>query len=273
MYTIFGSLKPLFIPGLILSIFLLLTYCDDQITDPGDDEPSDPGAGNGETNGEISFHRDGPGDSARDFLTDNDFSDLYIEVQYMEGYEPDADLEEKLEDFLSEYIHKDQITIDVTSISSQGRESYTSEEVRDLEEEYRTAYNDEDDDVLNAYLLLLDGEFENRDVLGIAYWNTSIALFQKRIEDISGGLRGPSQDVVERTVAKHELGHILGLVDNGTPMQNDHKDEGRGAHCDDDECLMYYAMTRDFLSDFLIGGSVPDFDEFCQEDLEANGGR
>lgn len=93
------------------------------------------------------------------------------------------------------------------------------------------------------------------------------------MEAISGGIGEPSQSVVEQTVTKHEVGHLLGLVDNGTPMQNDHKDEDWGAHCDIDECLMYYAITRDFLGDFLLGGSVPEFDEFCIEDLQANGGR
>ena len=186
----------------------------------------------------------------------------------MEGYEPESEaLDDALSDFLHERLHKDEITISFEAISAGNQDVYTSSDVRDLEEDHRNRYNEEDRDELNAYLLFLDGEYENSSVLGIAYWNTSMAIFQETVEDISGGIGEPSQDVVERTITKHEIGHLLGLVDNGTPMQTDHKDEGRGAHCDDDECLMYYAMTRDFLGDFLLGGSVPEFDEFCIEDL------
>lgn len=258
--------KALFICAIIILFFFF--GCDDQVTDTGEEN----GGPNGGNEDGISFHRQAPGESARDFLTDENFSTMHIQVQYMEGYEPETGaLEDRWKAFLSETLHKSGIDIEFESIPAQGQQVYTSDEVRDLEREHRTRYNE--DDTLSAYFLFLDGEYENSNVLGIAYWNTSAAIFQQRVEDISGGLGEPGKEVVERIISKHEIGHLLGLVDNGTPMQTDHHDEGRGAHCDDDECLMYYAMTRDFLGDFLLGGSVPEFDELCIEDLQANGGR
>lgn len=59
-------------------------------------------------------------------------------------------------------------------------------------------------------------------------------------------------------------------------MQTDHKDEENGNHCDNESCLMYYAMERpDLISQFLDldGEDVPGLDTNCIADLQANGGK
>lgn len=175
MFNSSDFLKPVYVPGFVISICLLLTFCDDQVTDPGDD-PADPD--NGNDNAVIPFHRDAPGQSATAFLSDEDFSSLHLEIQYMEGHEPQTEsLEDALLDFLSDRLHKDEITISFEAVPAGNQEVYTSADVRELEEEHRSHYNEEEGTELNAYLLFLDGEYENSSVLGIAYWNTSMAIF------------------------------------------------------------------------------------------------
>ena len=120
---------------------------------------------------------------------------------------------------------------------------------------------------------MLDGEFENPNVLGFAYFNTSMALLGGTIENNSDGFNQPSKETVESAVLQHEFGHILGLVDNGTPAIQDHKDEANGAHCDEESCLMYYAVqTTNFMNN-LTGGNIPELDAQCIQDLQANGGK
>lgn len=218
-------------------------------------------------------HYQNPGIWADKFLGDEEFDRLVVQIQYMEGFAPTENSVNRLEAFLEERLNKPSgIVINTEEIPAAGQETYTANEIRDLEKEHRTEYSS--GNTLAAYYIFVDGEFSDANVLGIAYYNTSMAIFQKRVQDVSGsGPTRPSREVVETVVLKHEMGHIIGLVDNGSPMQEDHKDEGRGAHCDNDSCLMYFAVnTADFINN-LIGNNVPELDENCIADLQANGGK
>jgi hypothetical protein len=92
------------------------------------------------------------------------------------------------------------------------------------------------------YVVFLSGYFANdqgpqQGVLGVAVEDT-IAVFKDVIRTSSvvpNVLR-----FVEQTVLTHELGHAIGLVDNGVPMLSDHKDEVNGAHCTNPDCVMYW---------------------------------
>lgn len=227
-----------------------------------------------DTDEEFDFnHKRGPGASSADFLNDDPFDELIVEVDYMKGHEPDSEALDNLQSFLEERLNKTTVTIlQPTEIEASGKESYTSGEVRDLEDEHRTEYSEEG--TLAAYFIFLDGEYSTENVLGIAYYNTSMALFGETIRRISGGIGQPSRRMIETTVLRHEIGHLLGLVDNGTEMQEDHKDEGHGSHCNNDSCLMYYAVeTTNFFVNLTEGGEVPELDELCITDLQAAGGK
>ncbi|MCC5940110.1 MAG: hypothetical protein JJU37_01095 [Balneolaceae bacterium] len=249
-----------------LLITLLFLSCGDQsVTDPDPPENGD--------DPEFSFdHQRGAGSSATAFLTDDDFSELIVEVQYMNGYRPENSALENLERFLEERLNKSAITImEPQEISSGGESSYSASDVRDIEEENRTAWSEEGR--LAAYILILDAEFDQENVLGIAHFNTSMALFGETVDRVSGGIGQPSRSVVETTILLHEAGHLFGLVNNGIEMQEPHHDEENGAHCDVDSCLMYFAVnTTDFIAN-VFGGSVPELDDFCIADLQAAGGR
>jgi predicted Zn-dependent protease len=239
---------------------LMFTYCDTSEVS-GPDDPF------------IFSHTQNPGTSALELLRDDDFPDMIVEVQYMEGYEPTPEALSNLESFLSERLHKNSITIlQPEQIPAGGQESYTATEVRELEEMNRSEYSEEG--VLATYFIILDGEFSDANVLGIAHYNTSMALFGPRIQDVSSGVGSPSRVTVETIVMQHEFGHIMGLVNNGVEMQEHHQDEENGKHCDDNECLMYFAMNNaDFLSNIFEGGNIPELDELCIADLQAAGGK
>ena len=76
---------------------------------------------------------------------------------------------------------------------------------------------------------------------------------------------------LESAVLMHEFGHVLGLVNNGTPMTQNH--EGESGHCDNEDCLMFYAAETGDMLAILGGGSIPTLDEQCLDDLQANGGK
>lgn len=227
-----------------------------------------------DTETEFNYeHEKNPGSSAVDFLSDEQFTGLVVEIDYMEGHAPTEQALDNLQTFLQERLNKTSITIlDPTEIPPGGQQSYTANEVRGLEKEHRNEYSDEN--ALAAYFIFLDGEYDTSNVLGIAYYNTSMALFGETIRSVSGGVGQPSRRMIETTVMQHEVGHLLGLVDNGIEMQDEHKDHGNGSHCDNDSCLMYYAVqTTNFFVNLTEGGRVPELDEFCIADLQAAGGK
>jgi hypothetical protein len=229
-----------------LGCALLLVGCSDTSspTSPEDptDDPTDPG-GNGSS---VQFDSEAPpGDSARSFLSDQRFTVLRLEVDYMKGYEPTADALDSLRTTLKTHLNKSSIQISTpTQIPAENGGPYSTDQVRGLEDEHRDHYTRAESDTLHAYFLILDGKYSDENVVGIAYYNTSMAFFGETIDEISGGLNQPSQRKVEATVFRHEFGHNLGLVNNGIPPQEDHHDAEHGAHCTNDQCVMYYPTFR-----------------------------
>jgi hypothetical protein len=76
---------------------------------------------------------------------------------------------------------------------------------------------------------------------------------------------------VEQSTLIHEMGHALGLVNNGLPMINPHQDSAHGAHCSNPNCVMYYAneglsSMRNFAQNAATNFSVVMFDQQCLDD-------
>lgn len=217
----------------------------------------------------------GPSVSSNSFLSDQDYTKLRIEIQSVPNHEPTAQTLNNLVSFLKDRLKKPGgIEIVQTSISSPGKTTLDLDQIRTIEKESRTLFSS--GNTLTAYILFLDAEYAQNNgsskVLGIAYGSSSMVLFEKTIEDNSGGLAQPSQTVLETVVAEHEFGHVMGLVNNGTPMLSAHQDKPHGAHCDNSSCLMYWSVeTTDILGN-LLGGKIPSLDQNCINDLRVNGG-
>lgn len=243
----------------ILSLTFVVYSCSDSGTGPEVDPTQ-------EFNSKAA-----PGDSAKSFLEGDQYSNLQIEIDYMEGYEPTSEGINSLRAFLEDRLNKSNIIISTTQIEARNAGPYSNDAIATIEEEERDNYTQAGSSTLHAYFLIVDGEYSQSNVLGIAYWNTSMAFFGQTIDDISGTPpAAPSEQQVEGTVFRHEMGHNMGLVGNGTPTQSDHKTDG-SAHCTTDGCLMVPAVeTGDIFQNF--SGEVPELDQLCIEDLQANGG-
>lgn len=218
-------------------------------------------------------HKQATGSSGFDFLSSENFSRLVIEVDYVEGFQPTQSALDNLKSFLEARLNKPggvTILLD-ESIVSPGKDSFTPQQIADLEDEYRDTFTE--GTTIAAYFLVLDGAYEQQNVLGVAYYNTSMALFEEVIRNHSGGVGQPSTSTVESAVLQHEFGHILGLVNNGTDMVQNHEDPDHSKHCNEESCLMYYAIQTTDLMGNLTGGNIPDLDSQCLQDLKANGGK
>ena len=247
------------------SLALLFVSCSDTVTDP-EDESDNPNQQ--EFNSETA-----PGNSAQAFLQSDQYTDIEVEIDYMPNHEPTQEGLDSLRLFLEQRLNKQNITLGPSNeISAESQSSYTADDIRAIESEYRDNYTEAGTSTLHVYFLMVDGEFEQSNVLGIAYYNTSVAFFGQTIEEVSSGIGAPSEQKIEGTVFRHEFGHNMGLVGNGSPTQSDHKTDD-SAHCTSDGCLMQRAVETGNFFENTFGGDIPDLDNLCIEDLQANGGK
>lgn len=260
-------LKKILTVLVITSLAFLAYSCSDNASGPD----------NGSEDPEPYSHDENPGLAAHDILSDDNYSELVVEIDYMPGYAPNDDALENLEEFLEQHTHKSVTILEPEEIESGEQDSYTANEIRELEEEHRDEFTeDSESETLATYMIIVDGEFEQENVLGIAYYNTSNAFFGEAYEQASGGTGQPSRQQTETTSFQHEFGHLFGLVNidgSGTDMEQDHQDEDNGHHCDNEECLMYYAMEDTDVFDNFFGSEPPELDDNCVADIQANGGR
>jgi predicted Zn-dependent protease len=218
------------------------------------------------------LHNRSVGASANELLASTTYKSVKIEIQYMTGYAPDAAAVDNLQAMLGNLLNKPSgISVVTKELTPSSNTVLTINQVSDIEKNNRAIFTTGDQIAL--YILYTNGNYTDANVLGAAYKNTSVVIFGKNIHDNSGGFGQASRTKLESTVLEHELGHLSGLVDLGSTMQTNHKDAAHGNHCNNSNCLMYYASeTKDILG-FLITGSIPSFDANCLADLHANGGK
>ncbi len=223
-------------------------------------------------NAPDQLHNRPVGASANELLSSNKYTSLKIEVQYMPGFAPDAAALNHMQSVLTGLLYKPAgITIVTKEIPAATSTTLTVNDILAIERNNRTAFTNGTE--LAVYILYTNGNYTENNVLGVAYRNTSAALFGKKINDNSGGVGQASRTKLVATVAEHEMGHLLGLVDLGSAMQSNHKDPANGSHCNNNNCLMYYASETSDMFGFLITGNIPSFDANCRADMTANGGK
>ena len=210
------------------------------------------------------------GQSAKDLLTASPYTTLNIQVQYMAGYSLDTAVISNVTTYLASLCNKPGgISITQTQIPATG-DTLNLYKVAVLEKQYRTAYTA--GNTISLYVLVTDGYDTSLSVLGFAYRNTSICIFGKDIFANSGAVGQVSRVSLESTVLEHELGHLMGLVNLGTPMLTPHQDVANGNHCTNSKCLMYWAVETHGAFRTIIN-KIPVLDTNCLEDIRAFGGK
>ncbi|WP_051360141.1 hypothetical protein [Adhaeribacter aquaticus] len=216
------------------------------------------------------------GESARDLLSAEKFTKVIVEIQSAQGFEPTSQAVTNLKNFMEQRLNKPGgIILKQSSIPAPGKTSYTAADIAAIEDRNRKEFTRPD--TMAIYFFFADSKYaedkDNAKVLGVAYRNTSMALFERTIRDLSGGITQPERSKLETVVWQHELAHILGLVNAGTAMVTNHQDAPHGRHCTNSNCLMHYTVETGNVVQNLFGGNMPQLDANCLNDLRANGGK
>ncbi|MCB9194861.1 MAG: peptidase [Flavobacteriales bacterium] len=210
------------------------------------------------------------------FLSAEKYTKLTIEVISIEGHEPNNEAINNLKSFLKDRLNKpDGIDFKYTTITSPNNHTFSVSDLQEIEKSNRTQFAK--NGTLTAYVFYADQgsseDTDSRQVLGLAYGSTSICIFKQTVNDNSGGIGQVSEATLETAVLMHEFGHILGLVNNGTPMTQNHEDPNRAHHCDNQNCLMYFESSTTDMLGIIGNGEIPTLDSQCIKDLQANGGK
>jgi hypothetical protein len=159
---------------------------------------------------------------------------------------------------------------DMYAMTSQNQAGWSASELRQLADVYRPRASSADTGVF--WIAFVNGYFEREGAQDSAViGNTgTIAIFKDVIE------RAAATDAVRRFIEQstlvHEMGHALGLVNNGVPMTTTHEDSAHARHCSDSDCIMYWANEgladlSQFVQRYLLSGQAVLFCDACRDDV------
>ncbi len=218
------------------------------------------------------------GVSAKDILSDEKYTDIIFDIVAIRGFRPTQEAMDEFTNFITSRTFKQNITYKYTEIASSNKENYTLDDVVQIEKEQRTLYNTKDQVAIFIFFPDAPSDEDSGDsfTLGAAFRNTSLVIYESTIRKLSATSSTITDAMIESSTLQHELGHILGLVNLGTPMVNDHEDTENKNHCNIDQCLMEATIefsAKRLMTKLAKTGQTPDLDANCLADLRANGGR
>ncbi len=131
------------------------------------------------------------------------------------------------------------------------------------------------------YVVFVSGLFTDdvgpkAGVLGVSLGNTGVIAMFKDVIASSSAISN-IQRFVEQSTLVHELGHAIGLVNNGVALTSAHQDGPHGAHCTNDSCVMYWqnegaSDMAAFSTQYVLTANTILFDAACLGDVDALSG-
>lgn len=109
------------------------------------------------------------------------------------------------------------------------------------------------------------------NVIGLHLSGTkTMAIFKDVVE--ASGSTSMVRMYVEQATLVHEMGHGIGLVNNGLPLTSTHEDSGHHAHCSNPNCVMYWqnegaADLVNFINSRATNTNLVMYDQACLKDV------
>ena len=166
---------------------------------------------------------------------------------------------------------------EMTAIPSQGKTSFTADEILNISNRYQKGHST----AKTAYffIVFLNGYYNDngtakQSVIGASIPGTAvIGMFKPVILSTKTGQSDSVPKYVEQSTIIHEMGHALGLVNNGVPMTAQHQDTSRGHHCTNPDCVMYWSNEGAAdLSSFIQNlkqGQIVVYGQECLDDTRS----
>ncbi len=169
---------------------------------------------------------------------------------------------------------------EMTKITNPVQDNWSSAQISNVVTDLGHSDKTTEDKKGTFSIIFLDGYFvgedniENRNVIAVSLNGTNIiAVFKPVIETMADGNERLGRFVEQSTIV-HEMGHALGLVNNGVGLTTPHQDEEHGAHCTNTDCVMYWQNEGrenlvQFVQRFMTSGNVVLFGDECLQDFKS----
>ena len=210
-----------------------------------------------------------PGGLTLACLQSSKFTNMMIEIDYTEGYEPQSQTLSTLKSRIESVCDKPGgVTIKTTQTDFDHGDSWSADDVREIGRDTRET-QPQDGSTLRWHLLFPNGSYESNGVLGVAVDASTAAIFLDDVRDAEPWHGRPPADAIEKAVTVHEVGHLLGLVNLVYTSPAAHEDSEHPGHSNNDESVMYWAIESGDLSSFVSNDVPDDFDSDDRADLAA----
>jgi predicted Zn-dependent protease len=232
---------------------------------------------------------EGTPEPQEDFVSDfySNTTDLQIIVGYETGAEPyisyaSRDAWAVCLDNIQNLLSSKDITVTVPTQLSEMEDfgtleqnNYSRENILELAADIQNHTNK--DTIKGITIIFLNGYYIKDgvildQVLGLNIGNSSVVAIFKPVINAASSSKA-EQTLVEQSTLTHEIGHAIGLVNNGVRATSAHHDEANGSHCTNTECVMYWMNgagdISKFITPFLTGNDVDLFGSQCIADIKA----
>lgn len=230
------------------------------------------------------------GSAALDYLRHEVYDRVVLEVDMLGSATSSVEAKETILDAAKALLEKPggvSMTFSAPDPTAQAPlGGWTLEALEAVEVTHRNAQTEGDTAIL--YVLYLPGAWHGdsaeHTTLGVSYGPSQLAIFPESVEGACTPGKVQIEDkeirdllcpLTEAATWVHELGHLLGLVDAGTPMVTAHVDAEHPYHCDNVGCIMHWSHESGDLAKYIENRlkqgnlTLNVFDQACTDDLAA----
>lgn len=160
---------------------------------------------------------------------------------------------------------------EMNEIDSQNQTTWSAETVFQLHERTQSPSVQEGEDHFHIYFLKGNAE-SSPNVIGFSINGTTVMAVFKDVITASGSSN--VQKFTEQSTIVHEMGHALGLVNNGVPLASNHQDPNNSAHTSNSDCIMYWqnegaSDLRQFVLNIITSGNTVMWGPEVLQDVKA----
>lgn len=160
-----------------------------------------------------------------------------------------------------------------TQISDQGKTTWTALELITLGGSVSPATVVASNKA-TVTVIFVNGLYQgNSGILGVHFSGYGFAFIFKDVVTSVGGT-AIDQRYVEQGTTVHELGHVIGLVNNGVPLASSYEDQTHPRHSSNSNCVMYWTVESSsailgFLTNNILANRLNLFEAEVLNDARA----
>lgn len=160
-----------------------------------------------------------------------------------------------------------------TQIADQAKTTWTSLELITLGQSVSPAVPVVSNKATVAIIFVNGTYLGNQNILGIHFSGYGFAFVFKDVVTSVGGT-SIDQKYVEQGTVVHEIGHVIGLVNNGVPLTSSHEDAAHPRHSSNSNCIMYWTVESSnsilsFLTNNILANRLNLFEVEVLNDARA----